>query len=136
MSSRRARSRQSTSSSRIADEQINDLVCKLQAVLPESRIRGADRISAARVLQETCNYIRSLHRDVDDLSERLSELLNNTEASSAQAAIIRSLLICGTKTGLGQVEFLRLDWSKTSLAEKLAILQAGRLNTKQANHGP
>ncbi|CAL9132017.1 unnamed protein product [Musa textilis] len=93
MSSRRARSRQSMSSSRIADEQINDLVCKLQAVLPESRIRGADRVSAARLLQETCNYIRSLHRDVDDLSERLSELLNNTEASSAQAAIIRSLLM-------------------------------------------
>ncbi|CAD5164442.1 transcription factor ILI6-like [Musa acuminata AAA Group] len=92
MSSRRARSRQSTSSSRITDEQINDLVSKLQAVLPEARIRGAERVSAARVLQETCNYIRSLHREVDDLSERLSELLATTEASSAQAAIIRSLL--------------------------------------------
>ncbi|CAL9147248.1 unnamed protein product [Musa hybrid cultivar] len=100
MSSRRARSRQSTSSSRITDEQINDLVSKLQAVLPEARIRGAERangclsmqVSAAKVLQETCNYIRSLHREVDDLSERLSELLATTEASSAQAAIIRSLL--------------------------------------------
>ncbi|XP_064998234.1 transcription factor ILI6-like [Musa acuminata AAA Group] len=92
MSSRRARSRQSTSSSRITDEQINDLVSKLQAVLPEARIRGAERVSAAKVLQETCNYIRSLHREVDDLSERLSELLATTEASSGQAAIIRSLL--------------------------------------------
>ncbi|KAJ8492277.1 hypothetical protein OPV22_013998 [Ensete ventricosum] len=93
MSSRRARSRQSTSSSRITDEQINDLVSKLQAVLPEAHIRGAERVSAAKVLQETCNYIRSLHREVDDLSERLTELLATTEASSAQAAIIRSLLM-------------------------------------------
>ncbi|CAL9155726.1 unnamed protein product [Musa hybrid cultivar] len=94
MSSRRARSRQSTSSSRITDEQINDLVSKLQAVLPEARIHGclSMQVSAAKVLQETCNYIRSLHREVDDLSERLSELLATTEASSAQAAIIRSLL--------------------------------------------
>lgn len=118
MSSRRSRSRQS-GTTRITDEQIIDLVSKLQAVLPESRIRSrADRVSeftafelaaiyilltffqvllrfvqvsAAKVLQETCNYIRSLHREVDDLSERLSELLG--EASSDQAAIIRSLLM-------------------------------------------
>lgn len=48
------------------------------------------QVSAARVLQETCNYIRSLHRDVDDLSERLSELLATTDGP--QAAMIRSLL--------------------------------------------
>ncbi|OAY80851.1 transcription factor ILI6 [Ananas comosus] len=89
MSSRRSRSRPS-SSSRISAEQINDLVSKLQALLPEARIRRNDRESAAKVLQETCNYIRSLHREVDDLSERLSELL--ATADSAQAAIIRSLL--------------------------------------------
>ena len=49
--------------------------------------------SASRVLQETCSYIRSLHHEVDDLSERLSELLATTDTSSAQAAIIRSLLM-------------------------------------------
>ncbi|XP_028068933.1 transcription factor PRE3-like [Camellia sinensis] len=48
-------------------------------------------VSAARVLQETCDRIRGLHREVDDLSERLSELLTTTD--SAQAAIIRSLLM-------------------------------------------
>ncbi|MQM00553.1 hypothetical protein Taro_033287 [Colocasia esculenta] len=91
MSSRRSRSRQS-SSARITDDQIVDLVSKLQALLPEARTRGNDRVSASKVLQETCNYIRSLHREVDDLSERLSELLATTDMSSAQAAIIRSLL--------------------------------------------
>lgn len=49
------------------------------------------QVSAAKVLQETCNYIRSLHREVDDLSERLSELLATSD--TAQAAIIRSLLM-------------------------------------------
>ncbi|PNT78079.1 hypothetical protein BRADI_1g73161v3 [Brachypodium distachyon] len=50
-------------------------------------------VPSSRVLQETCSYIRSLHREVDDLSERLSELLATSDMSSAQAAIIRSLLM-------------------------------------------
>ncbi|RWR78405.1 transcription factor ILI6 [Cinnamomum micranthum f. kanehirae] len=92
MSSRRSRSRQS-GSSRITDDQIIDLVSKLQTLLPEIHNRGSDKASASKVLQETCNYIRSLHREVEDLSERLSELLNTTDTNSAQAAIIRSLLM-------------------------------------------
>ncbi|KAK7828562.1 transcription factor pre5 [Quercus suber] len=75
MSSRRSRSTQSGVSRNITDDQITDLV------------------SASKVLQETCNYIRSLHREVDDLSDRLSNLLATTDSDSAQAAIIRSLLM-------------------------------------------
>ncbi|PIA27898.1 hypothetical protein AQUCO_07400023v1 [Aquilegia coerulea] len=93
MSSRRSRSRQSSGSSRITEDQINDLVIKLQQLLPELRHRSSDKISAAKVLQDTCNYIRGLHREVDDLSERLSELLSTTEISTAQAALIRNLLM-------------------------------------------
>jgi hypothetical protein len=51
------------------------------------------QVSASKVLQETCNYIINLHREVDDLSDRLSDLLATTDADSAQAAIIRSLLM-------------------------------------------
>ncbi|KAL6175525.1 PREDICTED: transcription factor PRE3 [Fragaria vesca subsp. vesca] len=91
MSTRRSRSRQS-GGSRISDDQINDLVTKLQQLLPEIRnSRRSDKVSASTVLQETCNYIRNLHREVDDLSERLSELLATTD--TAQAAVIRSLLL-------------------------------------------
>ncbi|WZZ05836.1 transcription factor PRE3-like [Brassica napus] len=91
MSGRRSRSRQVSGTSSISEEQINDLIIKLQQLLPELRdSRRSDKVSAARVLQETCNYIRNLHREVDDLSERLSELLANTD--TAQAALIRSLL--------------------------------------------
>ncbi|CAN1262548.1 Transcription factor PRE4 [Linum perenne] len=91
-SSRRSRTRQAGSSRNITDDQILDLVTKLQQLLPElrNRRRSDKVVSAANVLQETCNYIRSLHREVDDLSERLSGLLETTD--SAQAALIRNLL--------------------------------------------
>ncbi|XP_019150703.1 PREDICTED: transcription factor PRE6-like [Ipomoea nil] len=96
MSSRRSSSRSRQSSdgvSRISEDQIADLVSKLQRLIPEIRNRRSDKASASKVLQETCNYIRRLHREVDDLSERLSELLESTDSDSAQAAIIRSLLM-------------------------------------------
>ncbi|EER94274.1 hypothetical protein BDA96_01G269800 [Sorghum bicolor] len=95
MSSRRSRSRASSGGpSRISDEQISDLVTKLQALLPDARLRTNDsRVPSARVLQETCSYIRSLHREVDDLSDLLSELLTTADVSTAQAAVIRSLLM-------------------------------------------
>ncbi|XVE91458.1 hypothetical protein REPUB_Repub01dG0011600 [Reevesia pubescens] len=93
MSSRRSRSRQSGGGSRINDEQITELVSKLQQLIPELRARRSDKVSASKVLQETCNYIKSLHREVDDLSDRLSELLASTDTDSDQAAIIRSLLM-------------------------------------------
>lgn len=51
------------------------------------------QVSASKVLQETCNYIKNLHREVDDLSDRLSQLLATTDMDTDQAAIIRSLLM-------------------------------------------
>ncbi|XP_041009905.1 transcription factor PRE6-like [Juglans microcarpa x Juglans regia] len=94
MSSRRSSSRQQSGVSRnITDDQITDLVSKLQQLIPEIRNRRSDKVSASKVLQETCNYIRSLHREVDGLSDRLSDLLATTDTDSAQAAIIRSLLM-------------------------------------------
>ena len=45
MSSRRSRARASSGgASRISDEQISDLVAKLQALLPEARLRSNDRV--------------------------------------------------------------------------------------------
>ncbi|KAF7011823.1 hypothetical protein CFC21_026087 [Triticum aestivum] len=93
-SSRRSRTRRAGSSPSISEEQISELLSKLQALLPESQARnGAHRGSAARVLQETCNYIRSLHREVDDLSETLAALLASDAVTAEQAAVIRSLLM-------------------------------------------
>ncbi|RZR92163.1 hypothetical protein BHM03_00020419 [Ensete ventricosum] len=47
---------------------------------------------SAKLLQETCNYIRSLSREVDDLSDRLSALVETMDNNSAEAEIVRSLL--------------------------------------------
>ncbi|CAL9166516.1 unnamed protein product [Musa hybrid cultivar] len=77
--------------SRISEEEITELISKLQSLLPETRRRGASRASTAKVLKETCNYIKSLHREVDDLSDRLSELMATMDVDSAQAEIVRSL---------------------------------------------
>ncbi|KAF3326384.1 transcription factor ILI3-like protein [Carex littledalei] len=48
-------------------------------------------VSAAKLLKETCSYIKSLHREVDDLSDRLSQLMETMDNNSPQADIIRSL---------------------------------------------
>ncbi|KAF0894986.1 hypothetical protein E2562_004975 [Oryza meyeriana var. granulata] len=81
MSSRR--SRPSSSSSRLAaaaapprpsDEQIAELISKLQAVLPTCG-EANGKVSSAEVLQEACRYIRRLNREADALSERLADLL-------------------------------------------------------------
>ncbi|KAJ4750565.1 Transcription factor ILI5 [Rhynchospora pubera] len=77
---------------RITDEEMNELISKLQLLLPESRRRNVGRASAGKLLKETCSYIKSLHREVDDLSDRLSQLMATMDDNSPQADIIRSLL--------------------------------------------
>ncbi|XP_051117746.1 transcription factor PRE5-like [Andrographis paniculata] len=96
MSSRR-RQRQTTTTdgaSKITDDQIIQLVSKLHEILPEIRTtrRRSDKASANKVLQETCNYIRSLHSEMDDLSARLSQLMSAVDNDSPEAAIIRTLI--------------------------------------------
>ncbi|KAI3704750.1 hypothetical protein L1987_74977 [Smallanthus sonchifolius] len=100
MSSRRSGS----GASRITDDQIIDLVAKLQQLLPELRNRRSNKASASKVLQETCNYVRSLHKEVDDLSDRLSRLLSTIDDDSPQASIIRNEF---TQT-FPIIEFLRV----------------------------
>nr|AKN09606.1 basic helix-loop-helix transcription factor [Salvia miltiorrhiza] len=74
-------------SSRITEDEINDLILKLQPLLPDSR--SNTRVSASMILKETCNYLKKLHKEVDDLSERLSQLL---ASGSFDADAIRALL--------------------------------------------
>ncbi|KAK1438886.1 hypothetical protein QVD17_04698 [Tagetes erecta] len=93
MSSRRSRQSSSTGSMRITDDQIIQLISKLQQLLPGTRIQRSNKASASKVLQETCSYVRSLHREVDDLSDRLSQLLSTIDADSPEASIIRSLIM-------------------------------------------
>ncbi|CAM0944185.1 unnamed protein product [Alopecurus aequalis] len=86
MSSRRS------SRGAISDEEINELISKLQSLLPNTRRRGSSQASTTKLLKETCSYIKSLHREVDDLSDRLSDLMSTMDHNSAGAEIIRSIL--------------------------------------------
>ncbi|KAE8689283.1 Transcription factor PRE5 [Hibiscus syriacus] len=93
MSNRRSSRQSAVGVSGISDDQIIELVSKLRQLLPEIRSSRSDKVAASKVLQETCNYIKNLQKEVDDLSERLSQLLATIDADSAEAAIIRSLLM-------------------------------------------
>ncbi|KAI3726091.1 hypothetical protein L1987_65888 [Smallanthus sonchifolius] len=92
MSSRRS-GESSSETLKITDAQIVQLLSKLKQLLPEIRNRRSNKASASKVLQETCNYVRSLHREVDDLSDRLSQLLSTVDAESPEASVIRSLIM-------------------------------------------
>ncbi|KAI4366671.1 hypothetical protein MLD38_022518 [Melastoma candidum] len=92
MSGRSSRTRARPMSSRITDDQILELVTRLRQLLPEIHNRRPEKASAPKVLQDTCNYIKGLHKEVDDLSERLSELLSTIDVDSPEASIIRSLI--------------------------------------------
>ncbi|KAL8200693.1 hypothetical protein R6Q57_012032 [Mikania cordata] len=93
MSSRRSRQSSSGGSTRITDDQIIQLISKLQQLLPGTRIQRCNKASASKVLQDTCSYVRSLHREIDDLSDRLSQLLSTIDADSPEASIVRSLIM-------------------------------------------
>ncbi|CAL1406317.1 unnamed protein product [Linum trigynum] len=93
MSSRRSSS--SRASTMSEDEIITDLVLKLQALLPQLNPRKPSKAQASKVLKETCSYIRKLEKEVDDLSGRLSQLLDTIDPNNQDFdldSIRRSLL--------------------------------------------
>ncbi|XP_066378557.1 transcription factor ILI4-like [Miscanthus floridulus] len=85
MSSRRSRAS-------VSEEEINELISRLQTLLPSARRRVGREASTTKLLKETCSYIKSLHREVDNLSDRLSDLMATMDHNSPGAEIIRSLL--------------------------------------------
>jgi hypothetical protein len=48
--------------------------------------------SASNVLNETCTYLKRLQKEVDDLSERLAQLLDSVDATAVDIELIRRLL--------------------------------------------
>ncbi|KAM0830807.1 hypothetical protein ACQ4PT_025057 [Festuca glaucescens] len=80
----------------VSEEEINELISKLQSLLPTARRRGSgsssSQASTAKMLKETCSYIKTLNREVEDLSDRLTDLMATMDQNSPAAEIIRSLL--------------------------------------------
>ncbi|WCJ35961.1 Transcription factor ILI5 [Euphorbia peplus] len=78
--------------SKLHGHDIHDLIFKLQALLPHLTQTHASSVSASEVLKEACNYIRMLQREADDLSERLSQLLESMNISTHDMEFIRNIL--------------------------------------------
>ncbi|CAN4088135.1 unnamed protein product [Withania somnifera] len=84
-------SRRRSNNSRFNQDEINDLVLKLRSLLPNSSSRCTSRApSSSQILEETCNYIRQLHSEVGDLSERLSQVLASVDTNDV--ALVHTLL--------------------------------------------
>ncbi|KAG5522825.1 hypothetical protein RHGRI_034840 [Rhododendron griersonianum] len=91
MSSRRVRG----GSIARSEDEINNLLLNLRAILPDqsnSSCTTTTRVPASKILKEACKYIKRLHREADDLSERLSQLLASVDTAGIDADILRSLL--------------------------------------------
>ncbi|XP_015883523.1 transcription factor PRE3 [Ziziphus jujuba] len=89
MSSRRSSSSSRSAASKPTDDEINELVLKLQTLLPLLR-HNSTVAEASTILEETCSYIKRLRREVDNLSERLSQLMDTADIT--QVEVIRKLL--------------------------------------------
>ncbi|XP_051133419.1 transcription factor PRE6-like isoform X2 [Andrographis paniculata] len=99
-SPRSSSSSSSSSVSRITEDEIDDLILKLQHLLPRhsnstSCNTRQKKVSASKIVKETCKYLKKLHKEVDDLSERVGELLSSgaMEAIEFDAEAIRAFLL-------------------------------------------
>ncbi|KAJ9567627.1 hypothetical protein OSB04_003593 [Centaurea solstitialis] len=87
MSSRKTRP------SRNNDNELVRLLSKLQALLPPSTSSAnKTRVPPTKILHETCNYIKSLRREGDNLGERLSKLLDSMENNGVDVNTLKDLL--------------------------------------------
>ncbi|KAJ4824179.1 hypothetical protein Tsubulata_011915 [Turnera subulata] len=77
---------------KITEDELNDLIFRLQELLPQLNPRHGSRVSASKLLKETCSYIRKLQKEVDDLSERLSRLLDSMDTNGVDIESLRSFL--------------------------------------------
>ncbi|KAG4936543.1 hypothetical protein AAZX31_18G159300 [Glycine max] len=84
--------RRSSRTSKFTEIEINELVSRLQVLLLQVNQRGNSRQSASKILQETCCYIRKLQEEVEQLSERLSELMDSVDISDIDRRTLQNLL--------------------------------------------
>ncbi|KAA3456022.1 hypothetical protein CXB51_024324 [Gossypium anomalum] len=91
MSSKRSSGRSNERSSGSRSNENEDFSLRLRELLSTNKKK---KRNAAKLLDETCNHIKKLNGEVDDLSNRISELLNSseTESSNINANILRQFL--------------------------------------------
>ncbi|MBA0563470.1 hypothetical protein Golob_008447 [Gossypium lobatum] len=85
----------SGASNKITDDELNALILRLGTLLPQLNHGRHGRVassSTTKILKETCSYIRRLQKEVDDLSERLSQCLDSMDIASSDAEFLTNLL--------------------------------------------
>ncbi|MBA0621226.1 hypothetical protein Godav_006872 [Gossypium davidsonii] len=98
----------SGASNKITDDELNALILSLGTLLPQLNHGPHGRVvfsslffilssslassSTTKILKETCSYIRRLQKEVDDLSERLSQCLDSMDITSSDAEFLTNLL--------------------------------------------
>ncbi|WJX81788.1 hypothetical protein P8452_64629 [Trifolium repens] len=78
--------------SKFKEKQINDLVSRLQLLLPQLNQINNSRQSTSKILQETLNHIRRLQKEVEDLSERLTQLMDSVDINDSDRRILENFL--------------------------------------------
>ncbi|KAL1368297.1 transcription factor ILI3-like [Arachis duranensis] len=90
MSGRRQRS---SGGSEFTENEINVLASRLQALLPQpSQQTRNSRVSVLEILKETCSHIKRLQKDVEDLSETLTGLLDSLHITDIDITLLQDLL--------------------------------------------
>ncbi|CAL0304508.1 unnamed protein product [Lupinus luteus] len=74
------------------ENEINDLVSRLQVMLPQLNQRNNSRQPVSKILQETCCHIKNLQKAVEDLSEKLSKLMDSMDISDIDRRTIEEFL--------------------------------------------
>ncbi|KAF7806178.1 Transcription factor bHLH135 [Senna tora] len=78
--------------SNLTENEVDDLLSRLQALLPGLNRRTNSRVSVSKILKESCSHIKRLQKEVEELSERLSELMDSADISDIDEESLRRFL--------------------------------------------
>ncbi|XP_019450778.1 PREDICTED: transcription factor ILI7-like [Lupinus angustifolius] len=83
----------SSRASKFTDQnEINDLVSRLQLLLPQLNQTNNSRQTVSKILSETCCYIKKLQKEVEDLSEKLTKLMDSVDISDIDRRVLQDFL--------------------------------------------
>ncbi|KAK7354187.1 hypothetical protein VNO80_19646 [Phaseolus coccineus] len=85
--------RRNSRTSKFTESGINDLLMRLQALLPQLNQTSDSRasVSMMQIIKETCSRISMLQREVKEHGERLAELVNSAYTSDVDEECLRRL---------------------------------------------
>ncbi|KAE9618042.1 hypothetical protein Lal_00037827 [Lupinus albus] len=83
----------SSRGSKFTDQnEINELVSRLQVLLLQLNQTNNSRQSLSKILSETCCYIKKLQKEVEDLSEKLTNLMDSVDISDIERRTLEDFL--------------------------------------------